>query len=941
MQAMKYRFLLTMTVLQLLQVRATAQPLQLWYRQPAAKWTEALPLGNGRIGAMVFGDAQHEHLQLNEATLWTGEPRAYERAGAVQYLPQIRQLLFEGKQAEAEALAEQHFMGRKNNEDNYAALQYRWLQQVRADTADAWAATRNGWQQMQLPATAGWEAAGLEGVDGAVWFSTNITLPAAWKGKNLVLELGRVRDMDYTYVNGHLAGATNGMEYNRRYLVPAAAWKQGSNRIALQVINWNDKGGLTGSKGNAPFWRLYPEGDSSKPLSLPAVWQYRVQNSEPPAFPHYQADYQPLGDLWIHMQGSGPVENYRRALNIDSAVSTVQYTQNGISFTRECWVSAAENMLAIHIKSNQPAAISLQASLGSVHRRHHLRRINAHTLAMEVQVHNGVLKGNAWLYATAKDGSVVVTDTAIQVSHASELTLYLVAATNFKNYRDVSGNPALLCSNTLGRLHSRGYQQLKAAHISRYRSLYHTFSIDLGHGAGEQLPTDQRILQYASTFDPSLIALYVQYARYLLIAASPPGGHAANLQGIWNDLLTPPWGSKFTTNINLEMNYWPAEVLHLSPCTQPLFNLVDEVAASGHATAKAHYGAPGWVLHHNTDIWRGTAPINAANHGIWVTGGAWLCHHLWEHYLFTQDTVFLRSRAYPLMKEAAAFFAHFLVKDPRNGWLISTPSNSPEHGGLVAGPTMDHQLIRDLLKNCMAAATVLGTDAPAIQNWKALYSRIAPNQVGKYGQLQEWLEDKDVPTDDHRHVSHLWGVYPGTDITWDSAALMKAAQQSLLYRGDGGTGWSLAWKVNLWARLRNGDHALLMMNKLLHAAEAGGRKGSGVYPNLFDAHPPFQIDGNFGGAAGVAEMLLQSQGDAIELLPALPSALSSGAVKGICARGGFVLDIQWNNHRLQQVRVRSLAGKKCRLQYGERTIDFATLKNGIYVFNGKLEKQER
>jgi alpha-L-fucosidase 2 len=465
-------------------------------------------------------------------------------------------------------------------------------------------------------------------------------------------------------------------------------------------------------------------------------------------------------------------------------------------------------------------------------------------------------------------------------------------------------------------------------------------SLDLGSTKQADLPTDERIKKYSPEEDPSLVTLYLQYGRYLLISSSRPGTRPSNLQGIWNDLLTPPWGSKYTTNINAQMNYWPVELLNLSVCHEPLFSLIEDVSEAGKLTARAHYDASGWVLHHNTDLWRGTAPINASNHGIWVTGGAWLCQHLWEHYRFTQDQKFLEQRAYPMMKDAAQFFIDFLVKDAKTGWLISTPSNSPEQGGLVAGPAMDHQLIRELFKNCIDASLLLNRDEQFRKKLQALYKQIAPDQIGKHEQLQEWLEDKDEPDNRHRHVSHLWAVYPGTAINWDASnQLMNAAKQSLLFRGDGGTGWSLAWKVNLWARFKDGDHTLLMIDKLLEPAisESGDEKG-GVYANLFDAHPPFQIDGNFGGAAGIAEMLIQSHLGYIELLPALPSLLPSGEIKGVCARGAFELTISWNNGRLKQVEVLSNAGKECTLKYGDKEIRFTTMKGQRYKLNGNLQK---
>ena len=477
---------------------------------------------------------------------------------------------------------------------------------------------------------------------------------------------------------------------------------------------------------------------------------------------------------------------------------------------------------------------------------------------------------------------------------------------------------------------------MRWAHINEYRRYFNTFSINLGKSKNEDLPTDERLEKFAAAGDPSLVAMYIQYGRYLLISASRPGTRPANLQGIWNELLTPPWGSKYTTNINLEMNYWPAEPLNLSPMEMPLFQMIKELAVSGHETAKEYYNAPGWVLHHNTDLWRGTAPINASNHGIWVSGGAWLCHQLWEHYLFTQNKNFLKDTAYPIMKQSALFFNSFLIKDPVTGYLISTPSNSPEQGGLVAGPTMDHEIIRDLFKNVIAASEILHTDALLRDTLKKKYLRIAPLQIGKYGQLQEWMQDIDDTSNKHRHISHLWAEFPGNEINWDdNPGLMKAARQSLIYRGDAATGWSLAWKINCWARFREGDHAYKLIQMLLSPAKSG----AGSYPNLFDAHPPFQIDGNFGGAAGVAELLLQSQTKYIDILPALPAALPRGEVKGICARGGFVMDINWTDGKLQHLSILSKAGKPLFLRYKEKIVNIATQKNKLYQFDAALNQQ--
>jgi alpha-L-fucosidase 2 len=413
----------------------------------------------------------------------------------------------------------------------------------------------------------------------------------------------------------------------------------------------------------------------------------------------------------------------------------------------------------------------------------------------------------------------------------------------------------------------------------------------------------------------------------LLIASSRPGTQPANLQGLWNDNPRPSWESKYTVNINTQMNYWPTEPCNLAECGEPLFDVLTEVAESGRETATAHYDSPGWVLHHNFDLWRGTAPINGSDHGIWPTGGAWLCQHLWWHYVYSGDESFLRETAYPLMKGAAQFFVDNLVEDPRSdhGWLISGPSNSPEQGGLVMGPTMDHQIIRNLFANTAEAAEVLGVDDDFRATLVDMWSRIAPNQIGQYGQLQEWLEDIDDPANRHRHVSHLWGVFPGAEITPDTPELFAAARQSLDMRGDGGTGWSLAWKINLWARLRDGDRAHRVLGGLLTltGSPKSDHNGGGVYTNLFDAHPPFQIDGNFGATSGVCEMLVQShrrddQGrPMIELLPALPAAWPNGSVSGLRTRGGLELEMGWNDGKLNVATIRSKRGGAAVVRNGE------------------------
>lgn len=919
-------------------LHAQDNSLRLWYKAPATKWTEALPIGNGRLGAMIFGGVEEDRIQFNEETLWTGGPRDYHRTGAAQYLDTIRRLLFAGKQKEAELLAEQTFMGRKSfeGEKDGWVKDMTSLKGMNGNPAAAQYDDRN-WKTMRVPAWDGWESVGFEGLDGAVWLRKTFTLPENWRGRNLVLDLNRIRDHDFTYVNGKLVGS---MESNdaRRYIIPKEALHAGTNVIAIQVLNYGNKGGLTGYKDTTRHIGMYPEdGSEAEKISLQGHWKYFIQSDEPPPVGHYQADYQPFGDLWLRFPGHTNVTGYERALDISRAIATTTYTVNGIRYTREYIASAPNDLIAVQVTADRKGSVSFEAVLNSPHKYAAVKKPDNNTLSLSVRVRNGAMRGESYLQVMLTGGSMQMEQNKIVVKNADAATIWLTAGTNYKSYKDVSANPAVPCTKALRSVAGKTYDQVKEAHVKEYQQYFNTFSIHFDGAENAHLPTDERLAKFAAGHDASFAALYVQYGRYLLIASSRPGTRPANLQGIWNDLLTPPWGSKYTTNINVEMNYWPAELLNLSPMHEPLFDMIKDLSEAGSKTAQAHYHAPGWVLHHNTDLWRGTAPINAADHGIWVTGGAWLCHHLWEHYLFTQDKQFLRERAYPIIKEAARFFNAFLIPDPRTGWLISTPSNSPEQGGLVAGPAMDHQLIRSLFTISVQAGELLGTDKSFRDSLTEKIKRIAPNQVGKFGQLQEWLEDVDDTSNRHRHVSHLWGVYPGYEINWDATPdLMKAARQSLIYRGDGGTGWSLGWKINLWARFKDGEHTYKMVKTLL--SPAGGSAGS--YPNLFDAHPPFQIDGNFGGAAGIGEMLVQSHTQYIDLLPALPTAFATGEVKGICVRGGFELNMKWKNGRLEEVEVLSKAGKACWLRYDGRTIKLPTKKGERYKLNGNLERKE-
>lgn len=746
--------------------------LRLWYNQPANEWVEALPIGNGRLGAMVFGGIQTERIQFNEDTLWTGVPRDYINPKALETLPKVRQLLFEGKQGEAQDVA-------------------------------------------------------------------------------------------------------------------------------------NDM------------------------MSVPLR----------------QEAYQPFGDVNLSFPNHQSVENYSRELDLNTAVATTTYKVGDATYKREVFSSYPDQVLVMRISSDTPNSIECSISQTSPHPKVNVTntiddgaglivlsgKLDGYDHPATKEYTYSCLRFESQLRIEAKDGNFAVTDEGLTVIGASEVVLKLCAATSYKNYRDIGANPSKRCAAYMQPVLGKSYDELKQAHVSDYQSLFNRVSIDLGETAAVNLPTNERLKRMEQEVDPQLVAMYFQYGRYLLISSSRPGSQPANLQGIWNQELNPPWDSKWTVNINTEMNYWPAEMCNLSECHEPLFAMLEDLVYTGGAVARKHYGARGWVLHHNTDVWRGAAPINASNHGIWMTGGAWLCQHLWWRYEFTRDADFLRDRAYPIMRGAALFFTDFLVEDPKTGWLISTPSNSPEIGGLVAGPSMDHQIIRNLLNNCIRASELLGVDDSLRETWQSIRKQIAPNQIGQHGQLQEWLEDKDDPNNQHRHVSHLWALHPGNEITpLQTPNFAEACKVTLSHRGDGGTGWSKAWKVNFWARLHDGDHSFRMLSELLSKS---------TLPNLFDTHPPFQIDGNFGGASGITEMLLQSHAGELHLLPALPGALTSGSIKGLCARGGFEVDLEWNNGELRSAKLTAKVNGTANVRYKDKVVAVELKSGETVTFGNDLSRR--
>lgn len=793
----KYIFLF----LSFLALSASAQvkePLKLWYTAPAKIWEEALALGNGKNGAMVFGRVNKERIQLNNATLWSGYPDAGNNPKGLEALPQVRKAVFDGDYGKA-----------------------------------------------------------------------------------------------------------------------ATLWKQN----------------LQGT---------------------------------------YSARYLTMADLFLDFGlADSTATNYKRTLDLNTAVHTVSYKTNGITYTRETLVSFPDRVMAIRITANQKNAISFTTSLTS--------KLRFQTTA--VQPNYLVLKGKApkhvahrasepqqivyddkegmnfevHLKLKNEGGSVTAAGSDIKVAKANAATIYLTSGTSFNGFDHSPGlagtDPAIEAKANLNKAELKSFALLKARHLADYQKLFNRVSFNLQADPKLiSLPTHIRLSRQGQNGnDQALQTLYYQFGRYLMIASSRQGGQATNLQGIWNDAVQPPWGSNYTVNANTQMNYWLAENTNLSELHQPLFDFIGRLAKNGAVTAKVNYGInQGWVVHHNSDIWAKTSPSggydwdprSAARWSAWPMGGAWLSTHLYEHYLFTGDKTFLKEKAYPLMKGAAEFMLNWLVED-KNGYLVTNPSTSPENVFSVNGKdyeismasTMDMGIIKELFADCIASAEALGIDKEFTAKLTKAKAKLYPYQIGQYGQLQEWFNDLDNPKDTHRHLSHLFGLYPGQQIDpLHTPELAAAAKQSLIYRGDVSTGWSMAWKINWWARLLDGDHSLKILKagltlidpaKTVEPATPANPQGQltnvqlsggGTYPNLFDAHPPFQIDGNFGATAGITEMLLQSQNAELYLLPALPKEWATGSIKGIKGRGNFTVNINWNDHKLTQAIIVSNNGGKCRLR---------------------------